>query len=518
MPTRLEIPRSIGEVLERTLQKSPVREALVASDRRLSYAELDAAADKAASGLHQLGVRAGDVVAVSLPNAAEVVVTFHAVARLGAVWLGINRNLAPAEKRFILSDADAAVMVADENTAEPLSRDSPAQVIAAGDWNQVCSAAGTSYPRATPGSDDLAGIAYTSGTTGRPKGVMHSHRNLLLPGAALAAAREYGGDLRRGDCAALTILNLQVTSTLLAMQAGGTQVVMDRTDSAGIADWIRRERITSWFGVPTMLHGLVHDPTITPEALASLQDVWTGGTFAPESILRDFEERFSRRVHVTYGLTELPTVATIEERGQAHVPLSSGRPLPHLAVEIVGIDGNVLPPGEVGEVAIRGRDADSPYHPMLGYLGAPTATAAAVRDGVLYTGDVGTIDDHGELFIRDRRHAVILRGGANVYPAEVERVLIAHPRVAGAAVVAIPDERLGQLVAAAVELVEPGSIDDEELRRYCLDELARYKVPERWVMAQLPRNAMGKVVRVEVESWFAANAGDSGNVSGTRVT
>jgi long-chain acyl-CoA synthetase len=505
MPTENAIPRSIGQVLDRTLLDSPDREALVASDRRLTYGQLDASADKAAGAFHEMGVCAGDVVAVSLPNTAEVVVTFHAVARLGAIWLGINRNLAPAEKQFILADAKAAIILADETTAEPLDGNCPARVIVAGgDWEKACLAADQAYPRATPEPDDLAGIAYTSGTTGRPKGVMQSHRNLLLPGAALASVRGYGSELRRGDCAALTILNLQVTSTLLAMQAGGAQIVMDRTDPTGIAEWISRERINSWFGVPTMLHGLINDPQIEPAALASLRDVWTGGTFAPESILAEFESKFSRRVHVTYGLTEVPTVATIEPQDEAHVPLSSGRPLPHLAIEIIGRDGSVLPPGQVGDITIRGNSPESSYRPMLGYLGAPTETAATTRGGVLYTGDVGTVDESGALFIRDRRHAVILRGGANIYPAEVERVLVAHPSVAGASVVAIPDERLGQRVAAAVELIQPGSVNDQDLREYCLGELARYKVPDRWMMAKLPRNAMGKVSRVEVEAWFAA--------------
>jgi acyl-CoA synthetase (AMP-forming)/AMP-acid ligase II len=183
--------------------------------------------------------------------------------------------------------------------------------------------------------------------------------------------------------------------------------------------------------------------------------------------------------------------------------------LAHLVVEIRDDDGIVVSAGHLGEITVRGaasggwRDA---YRPMLGYRGQTSATAAAVRDGVLYTGDIGELDDLGNLRVRDRRHSVILRGGANVYPAEVERVLLQMPGVVGAAVVGYHDERLGQRVAAALEIDPDRPIEISELQAYCLAELARYKVPERWRVHELPRNAMGKVVRAEVESWFAESA------------
>jgi long-chain acyl-CoA synthetase len=503
---RDHLPQSAGDALERPLRDDPTRVALVARDARMTYHELDTAVDHAAIALHHEGVRPRDVVAISLPNTSAVVVSFYAVQRLGAVWLGVNQNLAPPEKQFILDDANAVLLVTDDESAAREHTSVRAlvvdEVLGAGSLEQQ----GGSYPRARPSPSDAAGIAYTSGTTGRPKGVVHSHHNVLLPGAVLTATRGFGPSLRKGDCAALTILNMQVTSTLLVAQAGGTQILMDRVDPSGVATWIRDEAVNTWFGVPTLLHGLTGSADVAVEDLQSLTEVWTGGTFLPASVRDAFETRFAKRVYATYGLTEAPTIVTIEDRTGSPVDESSGTALPHLVIEIRNDVGKVLPVGETGEVTVRARSSGpwaNAYLPMLGYLGQTSATAATVQDDVLHTGDIGQLDAAGNLFVRDRRHSLILRGGANVYPAEVERVLLQIDGVNGASVVGIPDERLGQRVAAAVEL-DPGvELDASTLSSHCAGQLARYKVPEDWRICPLPRNAMGKVARRDVEQWFA---------------
>lgn len=501
------LPTSAGSVLESALSRDPDREAVVAADRRLTYAELDTVADWAAASLYCHGVRRGDRVAVSLPNASDIVVLFHAVMRLGAVWVGLNTNLAAPEKRYILEDSGAVLLIGSPDALGTLRRIDalPPDAVCSPDDLKGTHSSPNNYPRPDDLFDAPAGIAYTSGTTGRPKGVVHSHRNLLLPGAVLVAERGYDARLRRGDCAALTILNLQVTSTLLAAQAGGTQVVMNRVDPDGIAEWIRCEQVNSWFGVPTMLHGLARSDEIAPSDLASLEDIWTGGADLPESIREEFEGKFKRRVHATYGLTEVPTVVSIEPRSVPHRPGSSGTILPHLAVSLSAQDPASAP--NAGEILIAGR-ADGTwaraYRPMLGYHNDPDRSAEALADGFLHTGDIGMLDDEGDLVIRGRRTSLILRGGANVYPAEIERVILQVPGVVGVAVVGIPDDRLGQRVGAAVELAPEAAVGPEELDAHCQSSLARYKVPERWMIRSLPRNAMGKVIAPEVESWFAS--------------
>ncbi|HVT78797.1 MAG TPA: AMP-binding protein [Acidimicrobiales bacterium] len=448
----------------------PTHEALVTRSRRLSYAELDALCAKATGALAGMGITAGDRVAACLPNEVEVVAAFHATMRLGAIWVGVNKALAPPEKQFILDDSGASVFLDD-----PVAL---AEAIAAADPRQA-----TDVDPFAP-----AGIAYTSGTTGFPKGAVHSQYNLLMPGRMLVESRGYDASLRKGDCFALTILNLQVLTTLLVAQCGGTSIVMDRMDAQGIAEWIRTERVTTWNGPPALLHSLAHDDAVKASDLASLDEVWTGGADCPEAIRAAFEEKFGLPVLATYGLTEAPTVVAIDPRHGPHVAHASGKPLAHLNVRIAdaGDDGT-------GEICIS--PADDRYRLMLGYWNRDDATAETLRDGELHTGDVGFVDAGGFLHVRDRKSLVIIRGGANVYPAEVERVLQEVDGVLASAVVGVPDERLGERVVALIE----GTASEEALRSHCEANLARYKNPERYVFVDaFPRNAMNKIIRKEL--------------------
>jgi len=492
------MPTTVARVLDRALADDPEREALVACDGRLTYAELDRSADRAARAWRSLGVRPGDRVAVSLPNETVIVVAFHGAMRLGAIWVGVNRNLAPPEKRWLLADSGASVLLTDD----PLD-EAGARVVDLDGWRAAVDAADEGPAGVDVDPHAPAGIAYTSGTTGRPKGAVHSQHGLLLPGSVLVETRGYGPELRKGDCFPFTILNLAVLTTLLVSQAGGTSVLMDRIDAEGVAEWIRAERVTTWNGPPALLHTLAHADEIAATDLASLDEVWTGGADCPEVIRSAFTAKFGLPVLATYGLTEAPSVVAIDDRrGADHAPGGSGRPLPHLRVQIRDEDGEPVAGGETGEICVGA--ADDRYRPMLGYWERPDATATTVVDGELRTGDVGFLDAEGRLHVRDRKSLVIIRGGANVYPAEVERVLLEHPAVASGAVFGVPDERLGERVAAVVEPVSGAGVDVDGLRLHLLAQLAKYKVPEQiTVVEALPRNAMGKIVRADLPGLFA---------------
>jgi acyl-CoA synthetase (AMP-forming)/AMP-acid ligase II len=288
-----------------------------------------------------------------------------------------------------------------------------------------------------------------------------------------------------------------VLTTLLVSQAGGCSIVMDRIDAEGVAEWIRNERVTTWNGPPALLLSLATMDSVAPDDLASLTEVWTGGADCPEAIRSAFEEKFGLPVLATYGLTEAPTVVSIDPVGGPHVAGASGRPLPHLEVTI-----------DDGEVCVAPAPGDDRYRLMLGYWQREEATAAALAGGKLHTGDIGFLDDDGVLHLRDRKSLVIIRGGANVYPAEVERVLAERPELGASAVFGVPDERLGERVAAVVELAEGATFDEDAVREHCLAQLAKYKVPERFgVVTALPRNAMGKIVRTELPGLLPAEPG-----------
>jgi acyl-CoA synthetase (AMP-forming)/AMP-acid ligase II len=231
---------------------------------------------------------------------------------------------------------------------------------------------------------------------------------------------------------------------------------MDRIDAEGVAEWIRNEQVTVWNGPPALLHSLAHDDAIAPSDLASLREVWTGGADCPEAIRRAFEDKFGLPVLATYGLTEAPTVVSIDPPNGPHVDAASGKPLPHLKVRIA----------EDEEICVSA--ADDRYRLMLGYWNRDDATADTLRGGELHTGDVGFVDDDGYLHVRDRKSLLIIRGGANVYPAEVERVLQAFDGVVASAVIGVADERLGERVVALIE----GDADEVKLRDHCLATLA----------------------------------------------
>lgn len=506
-----EAPNRVAEVFAPALAAAAEREALVTRRVRWTYRDLDDACARATAALSELGVTAGDRVAAALPNEAEIVAAFHGAMRLGAIWVGVNQALAAPEKAFQLVDSGATLLLADAQTATELASsgaDLPdlRRIVREDEWQAALTAAQPLRDLPAVDPDAPAALAYTSGTTGRPKGAIHSQRNLLLPGAVLVGSRGYGPDLRKGDCLPLTILNLMVLTTLLVAQSQGTAVIMDQRHAAGVADWIERERVTVWNGPPALLHSLATADKIPASALGSLREAWSGGSALPETLRRRFADRFGVPVIGTYGLTEAPTVVSIDPPDGSFRNDASGQVLPHIDVQV--LDASDEPVGEVGsgELCLAAQ-ARGPlagvYHPLLGYWNRPEASAAVTAGGVVRTGDVGTVDGDRWLYVHDRKNLVIVRGGANIYPAEIERVLLGIDGVAGGVAAGVLDERLGERVVAAVEPDPGAQLNQDDLIRHCRVELAAYKVPERIVVVDaLPRNTMGKVDRTAVAALF----------------
>jgi long-chain acyl-CoA synthetase len=512
-----DAPQTVAGVLAGPLARCPDRLALVGRHARYTYAQLDAEVAVATRALADLGVGAGDRVAASIPNHPDIVIAFLATMRLGALWVGIARALAPAEKAYMLRDSAASVFLGDAAMAasiEGVRAQLPdlAHLLVAEPGDRECSwARALEAARGRPAPPHLvidpfapAAIAYTSGTTGFPKGAVHSQHNLLLPGAVAAATGAYPKGQVHGVLLPLTVLNLMVLVPLLAFQIDGTCVCMDRIDALGIADWVRSEKVGHFAAVPAIYHDLLTHADVRREDLASLARPEVGGAECPPSFLILYRERFGSDVSIGYGMTEAPTAVTRSLGDRPPEPGMIGRALPQIAIRLLDEEGRDVADGEVGEICVAPAWSGpfaGVYTPMLGYWNKPDETEKALRGGVYHTGDLGVRDGAtGDLFIRGRRGDLILRGGANVYPAEIERVLHADARVAACAVLGVPDERLGERVVAAVQFADGAApMSEAELKDLCAASLARYKVPERFhFVERVPRNSMGKVVKREL--------------------
>ncbi len=500
-------PRTLAAVLDQPIKNFPERTALIDHERQWTFAELDRCVDQAASALTSLGVGPGDRVAWSLPNCAELPIGFLASQRLGAIWLGVNTNLAAPEKTHLLNDSEPTLWVATNELAAPVvaSLDTAGpSVIDVSEYNDAVSTADPAdapSPRIDPHAP--AAIAYTSGTTGTPKGAVHSQHNLLWPGLITLGTHPPEPTDRQGTPLAHTILNMLILGVVSAWTRGTTGVVLHRGDPEGFCAQVARHRLTRTTLVPAQIHDLLHDDSVDPTDLASLESILVGGAATPADTRRAFAEKFNIRALMGYGLSEAPTGIVRETIDEPVDDSATGYALELLEVVIVDDADRELPVDEPGEVCLRPAGTGpwaGCWTPTLGYWRRPDATRELLRGSILHTGDIGALDRNGRLTVSGRRSDLILRGGANVSPSEVEKVLLDHAGVVDAVVYGIADERLGERVAAAI-VVAGSQPDLAELRGHLTRHLARYKVPDQiHVLDRLPRNSMGKVQKSELRA------------------
>ncbi len=499
-----DMGRWVPEWLSRQAAARPGRLALVAGPVRWSFQELDRQAGRTARQLAGLGVGEGSKVALLLRNGAPLVVLTHALLRLGAVMVPLNIRLAAPEAVWQLADSNAEVLVSDPRTAplaSDVARDRPSlRCITIGDPPSLLA---TPEARvALRDSIDLSavqGIVYTSATAGRPKGVQLTYGNHWW--SAVGSALRLG--LRDDDRWLAPLPFYHVGGLAMAWRSviyGIPLLVHDTFDPRAANDEIDAGGATLVSVVSTMLERMleVRGPKRFPP---SLRCVLLGGGPAPASLIAACAAR-GVPVAPTYGLTETASqVATLAPGGIQHRPGSSGQALLCTQVRI-DRDGRTAAAGEVGEIAVRGPTV------MRGYAGRPDETARALRDGWLHTGDLGYLDGEGYLYVVDRRDDLIVTGGENVYPAEVEAVLRQHPAIADAGVIGVPDPTWGQAVAAVVVVRPDGRPGQEEIKAFCAGRLAGYKVPRRvWFVDSLPRSGAGKLLRRQIREWATEGAG-----------
>ena len=432
------------------------------------------------------GLGRGGVLAIMLANRVELITSMFAAWRLGAAVTPVNPALTAQEARYQIDDAGAALVVADDAAAALLG-DGPYRIIG---LEEVTAAVSPPAPPALvddPGA--LALLIYTSGTTGRPKGVMLDHANISATAELIAGWFEMTAETRCLLVLPLFHVNGIMVSVVSPLLAGGSTFIAERFQAASFWATVEQVRPTFFSAVPTIYALLASRPGAQPDT-RSLRFVICGAAPMPRQLIGEFQERFGVPVVEGYGLSECTVACTLNPLHGVRKAGSVGLPLPGIDVGVVDQADELLPAGQAGEVVVRGPNV------MRGYLGRPEETTQALRGGWLHTGDVGRFDDDGYLTLVDRVKDLIIRGGENIYPKEIEDVLHAHPAVLEAAVVGQPDPVFGEQPVAFVTLRPGHTAGPEDLIEHCRQSLARYKVPRAvYVEETLPKNAVGKIAK-----------------------
>jgi long-chain acyl-CoA synthetase len=475
------------------------RPALRMDDTELTYGRFRDAALRVAASLQARGVQPGDRVGLVLPNVLSFPVVFYGALLAGAAVVPMNPLLKAREVQYFLEDSGARVVVTLESTAGPVRE--AADVVGVDD---VVVGPGSpaelmaDEPLDAPverADDDLAVILYTSGTTGQPKGAELTHAN--MGGNALTTAETLAentaDDVIMGCLPLFHVFGL-TCGLNTAVLRGSLLTLIPRFDGATALEVIERDRVTIFEGVPTMFAAMLHSPDAGQRDVSSLRLCVSGGSAMPVEIMRAFEEQFGCIVLEGYGLSETSPVASFNHPHAERKPGSIGTPIRGVEMRLVDDDGNEVGAGEVGEIAIRGENV------MRGYWQRPEETAKSIPDGWFRTGDLARTDEDGYFSIVDRKKEMIIRGGYNVYPREIEEALYEHPAVAEAAVVGISHPELGEEVAAAVALKPGASAEVDELREFVKARVAAYKYPRHlWLVDSLPKGPTGKILRRAVD-------------------
>jgi long-chain acyl-CoA synthetase len=488
---------TLGEQNVSTFGEYP---ALIFEGRELTNVDQQRAANRLGHALRRLGLMPGDRVVVMLPNCPEVLQSYAAILKLGGVIVPVVFLLSPEEVRHILDHSGAKLVISSPELAWKVEGWTGPVILVGGEapgamaWDELLAREPDTFELVDRAASDLAVILYTAGTTGQPKGVALSHHNLAAN--ARAAATLYELDRERW---ALGVLPLSHSYGLTLMNAGhilGTRAVLLRWFNPELVlETIQRYRIQQMAGVPTMYVYLLNFPDADGFDTSSMRVWGSGAAPLPLEIVEPFERKFGGRMLEGYGLTEAaPVVAAHRFSGERRLG-SVGQAIPGVEVRVVDDDGRALPAGEVGEVCVRGENV------MLGYYQMPEETARTIRGGWLHTGDMGRLDADGYLYIVERKKDLIIRGGFNIYPREVEEVLYAHPKVAEAAVVGTPDPLMGEEVLAVVVLKEGQSATADEVTAFCQERLAKFKCPKQVRFADtLPKSPIGKILRKELRA------------------
>jgi fatty-acyl-CoA synthase len=492
----------LGSWPARRARKTPHRTALIHHDTTVTYAALHERTTRLAHALRARGVRRGDRVAYLGPNHPSYLETLFAAGTLGAVFVPLNTRLTGPEIAYQLADSGAKALIHAPSAAglvpgPPGSTDVRARIETGPQYEEALTSAGTEPIDEAVAADDTCVIMYTSGTTGRPKGAMLTHGNLTWNAVNVLVDHDLIADERALVSAPLFHTAGLNMLTLPVLLKGGTCVLVESFDPAGTLDLVEQHRITIMFGVPTMFEQVARQPRWKDADLSSLRILTCGGSPVPTPLVTAYQERGLTFLQ-GYGMTEAAP-GTLFLDAEHAVAKAGSAGVPHFFSDVRVVRPDLTPAGtgETGEVVVRGP------HVMTGYWGLPEETAAAFADGWFRSGDAARVDEDGYVFIVDRIKDMIISGGENVYPAEIEDLLLAHPDITECAVIGVPDATWGE-VPRAVVVPRPGAaLDPGEVLASLTGRLAKYKIPKSVVVAdELPRTASGKLLKSRVRKRY----------------
>jgi long-chain acyl-CoA synthetase len=509
---------NLAQILRETARKHPDHLAIVLDSFKFTYAQMDALSNQVASSLRAAGLKKGDRVGLMLPNVPQFPMAYFGILKAGGVVVPMNVLLKGPEVSFYLGDSESSFLLVWEDFATEALKGTenlkgiktyvvlkPGSAAApAGTRSFVELLAGDpKFDMETTSPDDTAVILYTSGTTGKPKGAELTHANLFLN--AHFTSHVFGSGLDDITLCVLPMFHSFGQSAVMnvAIHVGSTLTLVPRFEAEKVLEVMQRDKVTVFPGVPTMFFALLHHPTASNYDLSALRICVSGGAAIPGEVLQAFEKRFHSLILEGYGLSETSPVATFNNSAQERKVLSIGKPLFGVELKIFDSEDKELAPGKdnVGEIVIRGHAV------MKGYWKKPEANEEAFKSGWFHTGDLGYVDEEGYFFIVDRKKEMIIRGGFNVYPREVEEVLYSHPAVAEAAIIGVADERLGEEVKAVVSLKPGAKASEDDIIAFVKERVAAYKYPRTVQFVDtLPKGPTGKILKKELKAQLEAAA------------
>ena len=490
-------PQSIPELLARRVSAAPDKVFLFseADKRQFTYREFEEAVGRVARMLVEKGIGKGDVVSLLLPNSVEYIVAYFACWELGALAGPVNGLLKSQEIEYVVANSEAKLMLVNPEFLPQVERIEIPRVVFDKTFKEKTNQLTTQELRA----QDDAIIIYTSGTTGKPKGCLLTHGNIIANARQISEWLGFTENDRLLTMMPLFHMNAVSVTTMSALYAGGSTVVSPRFSASRFWQIISDYQITSFGSVATMLSMLLSTyPDGVPEGLKTdqLRFAMCGSAPVPAEVLRRFEETFNCLVVEGYGLSESTCRSTFNPPDERRRPGSCGLPIGN-EMRVVDEDDREVPDGELGEIVLRGENI------LKGYFKNEAATATAFRNGWFHTGDIGYRDADGYFYIVDRKSDMIIRGGENIYPREIDEVLYQHPQIAAAAVIGVPDELYGEEVAAVVVLKPDTKTSEQEVIDFCKARLADYKCPKtvRFV-EDIPKGPTGKLLKRELQQMF----------------